>query len=285
MARNAQTFEFADSSPISSGKKHRRGRGYTPKSRKSKSSNSSGTSSSSSEHSSSRDNSYLSGSGRNSSAAASLSAQSHYLHRSAQTSQNYYTSDEWDNPDTSVRSNSKSNGGGGDNNKDDNSYTGSLTYSASSSVQSAESSEGSSFAGILKLVDNEGEGASEIKDFITKQSKAASGSDAGGNSMGTEDSAVAGWMQRVERRASLEQQQQQNASATNAKLNTNSLAKANAQAKKKKNFANNKSYSMPESTMPTNSNVDLNYSKDDSSEEDQVFGIEFDENILETIAG
>ena len=37
--------------------------------------------------------------------------------------------------------------------------------------------------------------------------------------------------------------------------------------------------------MPTNSNVDLNYSKDDSSEEDQVFGIEFDENILETIAG
>ena len=65
----------------------------------------------------------------------------------------------------------------------------------------------------------------------------------------------------------------------------NSLAKANAQAKKKKNFANNKSYSMPESTMPTNSNVDLNYSKDDSSEEDQVFGIEFDENILETIAG
>ena len=264
MPSNAQTYTFGDDPPVTSGKKLRRGRGCGRKN------NTSSTSKKTNTKEKSNNSSYRSTGGHYSS-AASLSAQAQHKKSGSSGSQKYFTTgDAWDNP-----SNTSSKNGGYINNttnddNDDNSCTGSgtgsLTYSASSSVQSAESSNDSSFADIIKLIDSEGEGASEIKDFIAKQTKAASGSDPGGNNIyGKEgkNAAVAGWVQRVEDRS-----RQQQA----------------AQAKKKQQQSSSMNYSMAKSSMPANSNVDLNYSKDDSSEDD-VFGVDFDENILETIAG
>lgn len=271
--QNAPTFEFADSSPVRLGRKHRRG-GATPTSRKSSSSasSSSGRSSSGINNNSAAtgynvgNKSYRNGGHNYSSAASELSSAQLQQHQPA----NYYTGDAWDNP------NQNSNNA----NKDDNSCTGSLTYSASSSVQD-ESSNDSSFADIIKLIDSEGgEGSSEIKDFIAKQSKAAVGSSgsssnmnyvAAGGGMNEKDAAVAGWMQRVEDRSRLQNQHAQ-------------LQMREAQEQKQKS-RKGRLFSMDQSKpAPSNSHVDLNYSKDDSSEDD-VFGVDFDDNVLETIAG
>ena len=263
MPSNAQTYTFGDDPPVTSGKKLRRGRGYGRKNNTSSTSKKTNTKEKS-------NNSYRSTGGHYSS-AVSLSAQAQHKKSGSSGSQKYFTTgDAWDNPgNTSSKNGGYINNNTNDDNDDNSctgSGTGSLTYSASSSVQSAESSNDSSFADIIKLIDSEGEGASEIKDFIAKQTKAASGSDPGGNNIyGKEgkNAAVAGWVQRVEDRS-----RQQQA----------------AQAKKKQQQSSSMNYSMAKSSMPTNSNVDLNYSKDDSSEDD-VFGVDFDENILETIAG
>ena len=263
------SYEFADSTPVTSGnsKKHRRGRGIGNRKNKS------GTSTTSSSSSSKRSNFRLGGRR----GVASLSAQS-----SSNDKKLSLPGRQQQQQNVEEGSSSRS---GGASNRDDNSVgAGSLTYSASSSVQSAESSNDSSFADIIKLIDSEGEGASEIKDFIAKQSKAASGSDAGGNmNVFGQDlqktSAVAGWIQRVEdrqRQHELEQQRQQ-------------------QQKKKKDSSSSGTtalnFHMDDSKMPTNINADLtdlNYSKDskDDSSEDDVYGVDFDdENVLETIAG
>eukprot|EP00585_Thalassiosira_rotula_P001578 CAMPEP_0196153800 /NCGR_PEP_ID=MMETSP0910-20130528/37835_1 /TAXON_ID=49265 /ORGANISM="Thalassiosira rotula, Strain GSO102" /LENGTH=409 /DNA_ID=CAMNT_0041417699 /DNA_START=546 /DNA_END=1775 /DNA_ORIENTATION=+ len=140
---------------------------------------------------------------------------------------------------------------------------GSLAYSASSSVQSAESSNDSSFAEIFKVIgsnelDNTAEGsACEIKDFIAKQSKAASVNDSlmrNGNV--SSNPAVARWMQR-----NPEQQQQHH-------------HQAHQQQRKKQ---------QPNKSRQA---VDWNYSKDSIDDEDfEVDFSEFDENLLETIAG
>jgi len=260
------SYEFADSTPVTSGnsKKHRRGRGIGNRKNKS------GTSTSSS---SKRSNFRLGGRR----GVASLSAQS--------SSNDKKLSLPGRKQQQNVEEGSSSRSGGASNRDDNSVGAGSLTYSASSSVQSAESSNDSSFADIIKLIDSEGEGASEIKDFIAKQSKAASGSDAGGGNMNVfgqeiqKTSAVAGWIQRVEdrqRQHELEQQRQQ-------------------QQKKKKDSSSSSTtalnFHMDDSKMPTNINADLtdlNYSKDskDDSSEDDVYGVDFDdENVLETIAG
>ena len=246
-SRDAPTFEFADSSPVRPGRKHRRGRGSGTNSRKT--STAAGTESAAiGQASTSR--SFLQGGHKISTVAMNLSyeqqSQMHNdLHQQPQTQANYYTSDAWDNAG-------------------DNSCTGSLTYSASSSVQSAESSNDSSFADIIKLIDSsEGGGASDIHKFTAKKSKAASSSSGGGASLGKE-TAVSGWMQGVEDRRRSQKK-----------------AKENEQKKQTKKPV----FSMSSSKRaPSNSNVDLNYSKDDSSEDD-VHGDDFDEKILETIAG
>jgi len=253
--------------PVTSGnsKKHRRGRGIGNRKNKP------GTSSTSS--SSKRSNFRLGGRR----GVASLSAQS--------SSNDKKLSLPGRQQQQNVEEGSSSRSGGASNRDDNSVGAGSLTYSASSSVQSAESSNDSSFADIIKLIDSEGEGASEIKDFIAKQTKAASGSDAGGGNMNVfgqeiqKTSAVAGWIQRVEdrqRQHELEQQRQQ-------------------QQKKKKDSSSSSTtalnFHMDDSKMPTNINADLtdlNYSKDskDDSSEDDVYGVDFDdENVLETIAG
>ena len=264
------SYEFADSTPVTSGnsKKHRRGRGIGNRKNKS------GTSSTTSSSSSKRSNFRLGGRR----GVASLSAQT--------SSNDKKLSLPGRQQQQNVEEGSSSRSGGASNRDDNSVGAGSLTYSASSSVQSAESSNDSSFADIIKLIDSEGEGASEIKDFIAKQSKAASGSDAGGGNMNVfgqeiqKTSAVAGWIQRVEdrqRQHELEQQRQQ-------------------QQKKKKDSSSSSStaalnFHMDDSKMPTNINADLtdlNYSKDskDDSSEDDVYGVDFDdENVLETIAG
>jgi hypothetical protein len=250
-SRDAQTFEFADNSPVRPGPKHRRGRGSGTSSRKIPTA--AGTEITTIGHASTS-RSFQQGGHKISSVAMNLSyehqSQMHnYLHQRPQTQANYYTSDAWDNAGSPK---------GG---RDDNSCTGSLTYSASSSVQSAESSNDSSFADIIKLIDSsEGGGASDINKFTAKISKAASSSSGGGDSLGKE-TAVSGWMQGVEDRH-----------------RSHKKAKENEQKKKKKKPL----FSM--SPSKRTSNVDLNYSKDDSSEDD-VFGVDFDEKILETIAG
>lgn len=167
----------------------------------------------------------------------------------------------------------------------DNSCAGSLTYSASSSARSAESSNDSSFSNILKLIDSEGEGASEIKDFIAKK-KAASGSGhavtggfmaAGGGQyesyreVNNKDAAVQAYMQR---KAAHQREQQ-----VVAKQQMQSAQ----QSSHKLNFKKNPQNSMMPTTQPVNTNVDLNYSKRDI-ERDNGYGVE--KNVyLETIAG
>ena len=208
-------FEFTDDSPVQKGRKHRRGRAH-------------GSSKSS-----------FKTSGNHSSAVSSS------LQQSPCEQTQYYTSDGWDSNQNNISIYSR--------NRDDNSCAGSLTYSASSSVQSGmssggESSNDSSFADIIKLIDKEGEGASEIKAFIAAKSEAASDEFAGGGG------AVAGWMQRVaasQREKERQQMQMQSAMAASGRQG---------------NYHNR-------------NNVSLNYSKDDSDDED------FGENVLQTITG
>jgi hypothetical protein len=113
-----------------------------------------------------------------------------------------------------------------------------------------ESSNDSSFADIIKLIDSEGEGSSEVKAFMSARSEAAS--EFGGTTASVRDggSAVAGWMQRVDARAKQQQQQkkqqQQQHNSSGRGRNSNAA------------------------------NVALNYSRDDSNDEDVK---------LETITG
>jgi len=112
-----------------------------------------------------------------------------------------------------------------------------------------ESSNDSSFADIIKLIDKEGEGANEIKAFIAAKTEAAT-DDA---SMGG-DRAVAGWMQRVA--ASQREKERQHMQMQSA------MAASGRQGKDL-----------------TRHNILLNYSRDDS--DDEAYG----ENVLETITG
>lgn len=161
------------------------------------------------------------------------------------------------------------------NNKDDNnSCAGSLEYSQTSSV--AEDSNESSFADILKVFDNEVNGSSEVKEFIARQSQAANGSGGyaacGGGQYEAErtstDAAVQGWMQRVDNRKAAALQQMKQA------------PKTQPQKKQQQKFT----MATPKH-VPTNPNVDFNYSINDSSESEEVFEVDFDGNVLETIAG
>lgn len=275
--QNAPTFEFADNSPVRLGRKHRRGKGSSA-SRKTSTSAvaSSGRSSSATTGHLGGYKSYRNGGHNYSSAASEASGPRITLQQQQQA--NYCTGDAWENHNQI----------GSNGNKDDNSCTGSLTYSASSSVQD-ESSNDSSFADIIKLIDSEGgEGASEIKDFISKQSNAtdSSGSNivsssnagdafsncASGGEQNQKDAAVAGWKQRLEDRS---KQQHQNAQLQ--------MRQAQEQQQNQKN-QKGRLFSMGQLNHVTGSHVDLNYSKDDSSEDD-VFGVDFDDNVLETIAG
>lgn len=239
------TFEFADDAPVRQGKKHRRGRGYMTRGK--------GSSAKSNGGSNTQSTSYRSGGHKYSSAASREASSAQH--------QPHYTANDWGENTLNLKGGNHGNG----NNKDDNSCAGSLTYSASSSVQSAESSNDSSFADVLKLIDNEGEGASELKYFMDKQSKAA---------IGKGDGAVQAYHQR--------RGEDRNRAAQLQQLGMQAPMQAPPSRKKQQH-----QYTMASSrNVPTNGHVDLNYSKDDSSEDD-VYGVDvdFDENVLETIAG
>jgi len=237
MRHNPPTFTFGDdNSPVRTGRKHRRGRGYTPPNRKNN--------------------------------ANKPLAQAHHHHS---------TTDAWGNnnhPPTSPNSNSH---------QDDNDGTGSLTYSASSSVQSAESSNDSSFSAILKVIDSSeaGENVVEIKEFMARQSQAANNDNIASyaqygkmKGMGMDMSsaantspAVKGWMQRNS------QSQQQKMTQRRQQPNQYSQYSMAVASKQQ--------------SPPQSHHLDYSYSKDDSSEDD-VYGVDFneyEENTLETIAG
>eukprot|EP00581_Thalassiosira_minuscula_P014044 CAMPEP_0183715784 /NCGR_PEP_ID=MMETSP0737-20130205/9892_1 /TAXON_ID=385413 /ORGANISM="Thalassiosira miniscula, Strain CCMP1093" /LENGTH=380 /DNA_ID=CAMNT_0025944939 /DNA_START=333 /DNA_END=1475 /DNA_ORIENTATION=- len=237
MSHNPPTFTFGDdNSPVRTGRKHRRGRGYTPPNRKNN--------------------------------ANKPLAQAHHHHS---------TTDAWGNnnhPPTSPNSNSH---------QDDNDGTGSLTYSASSSVQSAESSNDSSFSAILKVIDSSeaGENVVEIKEFMARQSQAANNDNIASyaqygkmKGMGMDMSsaantspAVKGWMQRNS------QSQQQKMTQRRQQPNQYSQYSMAVASKQQ--------------SPPQSHHLDYSYSKDDSSEDD-VYGVDFneyEENTLETIAG
>ena len=259
------TFAFADDTPVQKGRKHRGRR--TNNNAATHANNSNNTNGAANQNSS-----YGQG-GQKYSRAASMSAQNQRLNLQPSKANTYCASD------TNSKGNNNNN-----NEQDQNSCAGSLTYSASSSVQSAESSNDSSFADIIKLIDSEGEGASEIKEFMARQSKAANDGSAGvfihgmkgAKKSSSQNPAVQGWMQRVEDRSRAHQAQQQMAQAQ---------TQTKAQAHKKKQQPQHQQYTMAASKHVPNSHVDLNYSKDDSSEED-VYGVDFDdENVLETIGG
>ena len=223
-----------DESPAKTGRKHRRGRGYATTNKSVNKKNGGDSSSSASL------NSYKQGSRCNYSAAAQRQTE-HDKPRA------YFTGDAWDKVNDSSSSN--------DNNgkqTDENDGTGSLTYSESSSMQSAESSTESSFSAILKVIDSSegGErGVMDVKEFMARESQAASGMD----DVDVNNPAVTGWIQRREA-----QKKEPSSSAHSA------------------------------SSSKSSSNVDFNYSRDDSSSEADVYGVEFNEhegNVLETIAG
>eukprot|EP00578_Thalassiosira_sp_NH16_P006012 CAMPEP_0181138042 /NCGR_PEP_ID=MMETSP1071-20121207/34030_1 /TAXON_ID=35127 /ORGANISM="Thalassiosira sp., Strain NH16" /LENGTH=440 /DNA_ID=CAMNT_0023224841 /DNA_START=615 /DNA_END=1937 /DNA_ORIENTATION=- len=266
---NPPQFEFADDSPTRPGRKHRRGR-YAPNRKNAKSTASTKASSASIPNSSrggSADNNSFRSAGRNVSSAASR-AQAPSLSPQPQQ-QRLNLKPQLKPPPTNYNFTDGTPTKNGSNGRDDNSCAGSLTYSASSSVRSEESSNESSFADILKVIDSDEVGAAtEVKEFMAKQSKAASYgcySATGGGQIEREGAsahaAVQGWKQR---QAAAQQQMKQ-------------TARGKGQKKKFTLAASNH--------VPINPNVDLNYSKDDSSGSGDMFGVDFDENVLETIAG
>jgi len=237
------TFEFADDSPVRSGRKHRRGRGYNTGSRGGSGGNSSRQTSS-----------YSSTGGHHSNVASQVlhTGQGDHCSKQSHCHPQYYASGWDDNNNTP----SKQSG-----DQDHNSCTGSLTYSASSSIQSGvssggESSNDSSFADIIKLLDSEGEGASEIKAFIAARTEAANNEGGSFHLQGSarNSDAVAGWMQRVDERNRQHLQQKQLQHAKKSSL----------------------------SKRDTSSNVDLNYSRDDSDDDDD--DELFNGDALDTIA-
>ena len=90
------------------------------------------------------------------------------------------------------------------NEPDQSSCAGSLTYSASSSVFSAEDSADSSFAEIIKILDAEGgDGENKFKTFMSERPDRLQ------SACGMDAPAVAGWMQRVEERSKEQQKLRQ----------------------------------------------------------------------------
>lgn len=250
MHNSQPTYAFDDPVPTRQGRKHRRGRGYgVSLGRKNNASR--GAAAQQQQQQQQAGTSFR------------LGGQPYLSAAQPQAQATHYAASGFDNGPSYNR------GGGNGKNNEENSCTGSLTYSASSSVQSAESSNDSSFADIMRLVDVEGEGASEIKEFMAKQSKAASDYNQFGQEVGgtAKIAAVQGWNKR--------NQQAREAMQV-------------AQAQKiRQQKQQQQQYSMAAGKhIPNAGNVDFNYSKDDSSaSEDDVFSLDFDEKVLETIGG
>lgn len=233
MSSSHKMYTFGDDeSPAKTGRKHRRGRGYATTNKSVNKKNGGDSSAAASL------NSYKQGGRCNYSAAAQRQTE-HDKPRA------YFTGDACDKVNDSSSSSNDNNG----KQTDENDGTGSLTYSESSSMQSAESSTESSFSAILKVIDSSEGGVMDVKEFMARQSQAASGMD----DVDVNNPVVTGWIQRREA-----QKKEPSSSAHSASSNKSS------------------------------SNVDFNYSRDDSSIEADVYGVEFnehEENVLETIAG
>lgn len=238
MSRSPPTFTFGDESPpssVRSGRKHRRGRGYAPSSRISAANNAPAAKDRNASVAPSKSASYHQSGGRNSPQSPS---QANYA---------FSTGDAW-NASPARKGNVSNNN---NNNVDD----GSLAYSASSSVQSAESSNDSSFVEIFKVIGNEEEGNSEIKDFIARQSKAANAHNGSGEIVrgaGTNNAALLGRNQRNQSQQPLKKKKQQ------------------------------QKYNAGGSRQQHSNQVDWNYSKDSS--DDDMFGFnDYEENVLENL--
>lgn len=224
-------FTFGDDSPARfSGRRHRRGRGGSGGGGGAQNAN----------------NSYRRGRGHLSSAAA----------RSG-----------WDDQLSNTPSDSSR---GSQGFQDDNDGTGSLSYSASSSVQSAESSaNSSSFGDILKQIDSDMELKEytdpEVHEFMKKQSRAAVkcesrvGNDQSGKMKGLgmdvvgAPDAVLAWNKRAEDRKQVHKKKQPNQTSGGQR-----------------------------------EQPDFNYFDDELSSDDDVYGVEItqhEENTLQTISG
>ena len=196
---------------------------------------------------------------QSSSLSAGAQSQTIIHQQQAQSQSSYYTTDAWDNAESHHR-------------KDDDACAGSLTYSACSSEDNAGADNKTSFAEIIKIIESEvqGEGAAELKACISEKSFVASGMGSGGYSSGggirgscgrlDNETAVAGRMQRADDRDMQQHKEQQTA----VKRQSSAAAMV--------------------TRAPTNSTADLKSIVDDR-DEDCVFGVGFDENVLETIAG
>ncbi len=126
-------------------------------------------------------------------------------------------------------------------------------------------------------------------DVVLGGSPSSSSGAAGGKKNTKKDAAVAGWMQRVEDRSRLQQQHQQHQQHAPLQMREAGAREPNPNSttrKNRKQLQQGQVFSMEQMNhVPSNSShVDLNYSKDDSSEDD-VYGVDFDDNVLETIAG
>lgn len=268
-----------DSSPVRPNQKHRRSRGYLPrrKSNNPAASIRNGAASSQNVHGHPvNSNSYQQGEQNYSSAAAGANP----------PQATYYSAEGWG--DAPISS--------GNNNNDE---TGSLNYSTSSSVQSAESSSNSSsFADILKQIDSDIDlkdySDPEIKDLMAKQSKATNDQARLGQAqyskmrgMGMEMSssapppaAVAGWIQRRE-----QQQQQQKQYQYHTQREAH-MQMQQAQRKQQHQYNNYMSAGPRQQQYANSGHVDWNYSRDSS--EGDIDGVNFSEQeeyVLETIAG
>jgi hypothetical protein len=181
---------------------------------------------------------------------SSLSAGTMYQQQT-QSQTSYYTTDAWDNADSHHRK--------------DIPCSGSLTYSSCSSGGDVGSDNKMSFADIIKLIESEGtgEGASELKSFIPQKNVAASGMGGSNYTYGGEnrglgsqirEAAAAGRMQRAGDRSMKMQKEHQ------ARVAKQTSTAALAESKELKHIV-------------------------DDPDEGYVFGLGFDENILDTIAG
>lgn len=204
---------------------------------------------------------------KGSSAVSSQSLNDYHTPQQSQPENHHVTDAAWDNYTDNTPK------------KDDSGCNGSLTYSACSSVTSTDSANLSSFADIIKIIESEvdGEGG-DITRFMAKNTIPAtciaadpSSSCGGGNNRASEEksrkeAAIAGWMRHD--KLSLMQPQ---------------VVKEQPKAKGKKQLLS--PVTSCKRSISSTSIVATRYMTQKNDESEFGVELEFNDNILETIAG
>jgi hypothetical protein len=259
------TYGFADSTPVRTGQQRHR-RGGTTGSAPSRSRGSSAVSSSSSQSSNPDD---------------------YHTPPQSQPASHYVTDAAWDNYTDNTPK------------KEDSGCNGSLTYSACSSVTSTDSANISSFADIIKIIESEvdGEEGGDITRFMAKKTTPATDSAVepkslcgGGNNRGSgektsKEAAVAGWMRHTDKRSLIQPQEQSKTKIQHEECCTEPLlVKEQPKTSGKKQLLSTVT-SSKRSMSSSTSIAATKYMTQNSDDSEFGVELEFNDNILETIAG